>query len=274
VSLTNQVKTVLKQLSTHPRKRMSQNFMVSETALEVMVHALCLKSGDTVLEIGAGLGFLTELLSRSAKKIIAVEMDKRFCGYLSQRFGSGSNVQVLQSDILQYTPSAKSLKCIGNIPYQVTSPLLEWLIRNRRHWTSVLLTVQREIAVRLTAKEGMKDRSSLTCWVGLHAAVERLTDFKPNVFYPQPAVDSSLIRLKFYPQPLYPSHVAKRLHQLIRLTFQQRRKTLINSLSQDALGFTKEQVRDSLLRSEIGPQARPEELTLRQWVHLGQEIAR
>jgi 16S rRNA (adenine1518-N6/adenine1519-N6)-dimethyltransferase len=253
---------------------MSQNFMVSETALEVMVHALNLKSGDTVLEIGAGLGFLTEALSRHAKKVIAIEMDKRFCVYLSQRFGSGSNVQVIQSDILQYSPSIKSLKCIGNIPYQITSPLLEWLIRNRRHWTSVILTVQREIAVRLTAKEGTKNRSSLTCWVGLHAAVERLEDLKPNVFYPQPVVDSSLIRLNFYSQPLYPSQAAKRLHSLIRLTFQQRRKTLINSLSQDALGYTKEEARESLLRSEIGPQARPEGLTLRQWVHLGQEIAR
>jgi len=271
--LKSTVNTVLRSLSTHPRKRLSQNFMVNPRALEAIAGALELKEGDTVLEIGAGLGFLTEHLARSGARVLAVEKDRRFCEYLRKRFAAQANIEVMESDVLKFDfgklKGLAKLKCAGNIPYQITSPLLELLTRHRTFFERVVLTMQKEVARRLVAKEGLKERSALSVWMQLHARMKVLKNFGRGDFYPSPKVASSLILLEFMEAPLYPADMEETLYACVHLAFQKRRKTLLNAIAETELGLNKDKTRRAIDAAKLDPAMRPEELTLEEWIALG-----
>ena len=242
--------------------------MVSEPALESMAEFLDLGEGDRVLEIGPGLGFLTEVLARKAH-VRAVELDKRFCVYLRERFKENPRIEVVESDILAYDFAGQEpgVKCAGNVPYQISSPLVEKLQEHRRLWADVVLTFQKDFAVRLTAKEGSRDRSPLSCWVQMHAEIRMLKDLKREDFFPPPKVDSSVVRLVFYEKPLYPAEDGEAVRKCIKTAFQQRRKTLANAAT--GLFTDKKHAEAALREASVDPSLRPENLTLDDWINLG-----
>ncbi len=246
--------------------------MISGRALDSIVEACGLSPDKTVLEIGAGLGFLTERLARVSHKVIAVEKDRLFCSYLKEGFKDEPHVSVVEADILRYPfnehGASAPLTVAGNIPYQLTSPLLEILISNRMALASVVLTIQKDVALRLTAKPGSRDRSALTCWMEMHADIHRIRNFPKTDFYPAPRVDSSLISIDFFNKTLYPSKLEGILRNVIHRAFQKKRKTILNAVSGISPACSRDKVQKALREAGIASTLRPESLTPQNWISL------
>jgi len=221
-----------------PKKRLSQHFLQSDADAGQIVSALALDPEDTVLEIGAGLGVLTHHLLREGGTIIAVEVDTALCEVLRGQFGDSPRLCLLNKDILNLDLGAvrrehgdKPLKVIGNLPYALTTPIFFHLLHHRTDIGSAVLTVQKEVADRIVASPGGKEYGALSIAIQYHAAVERLFDLPASAFYPQPMVDSTVLRLRMLRQPSVAVQDEALFFRTVRASFQQRRKMLRNALS-------------------------------------------
>ena len=276
-NLTAETKALLKKLNAAPRKRLGQNFMVNDSALSFIKEALSLKQGEPVLEIGPGLGFLTRRLLENGHEVLAVEKDALFAEHLRGHF-SGSLLRVFQKDILKLDLRKDlglkgPVKVAGNIPYNITSPILEWLILQKPLVLQAVLTVQKEVAERLAAKPGNKSWGSLSVFVQFHARVEILKIVAKNNFYPAPKVDSAVIRLLFPSEAIYPVKDAALFSLIVRRAFQKRRKTVLNALSNSKEEkFSKTNLAQVLQEARIDPLRRPETLSIPEWVALSESL--
>ncbi len=247
--------------------------MVSETALTFIRDALELAEGDRVLEIGPGLGFLTSLILEKNVTLVAVEKDKIFASRLSRHFDK-SRVQVFPEDILNFdlksslSPEA-ALKVAGNIPYNITSPILEWLIIQREFISCAVLTVQREVAERLGAKPGTKAWGALSIFIQVYSKAEVLKQIPRSSFFPAPNVDSAVVKFNFSKKPLFPIKDEDRFFGLVRRAFQKRRKTILNALfSEEDPAFSKEALSKTFSMTDIDPMRRSETLSIPEWCRL------
>ncbi len=269
------IKELVRQhnLGISPR-RLGQHFLVDPKALARMAAALGPASDDRVLEIGAGLGALTEALLETGARITAVERDPRFVKVLADRFKEASNLEVVQSDILQlkladYAPAGPhSLLIAGNIPYSITSLILEYLLRQRIWVRRAVLTVQKEVAQRIIAGPGTKAYSSISLLVQVAFKPSIVFSIHPNAFYPQPQVTSAVLRLDPLPEPVVPPAEEEQVLKLVRLLFTHRRKTLLNALCIPGVGLPREEVTKRLQKSRIDPIRRPETFSLTEIVAL------
>jgi 16S rRNA (adenine1518-N6/adenine1519-N6)-dimethyltransferase len=248
-----------------PQKRFSQNFLVNLKAARRIVDYLDLSHNEKVLEIGPGKGVLTKFLLEKAKKVYGVELDRNLCKYLKEKFGEKENLEIINQDILKFdlkkvTDKEGSIKVIGNIPYKVTTPILEYLIQNREYIDLAIMTVQKEVAKRICAKPGTSDWSPLSIGIQLFSDPEILFILKPNSFFPPPKVDSAVIRLEFLEKPRVPVEVPF-FTDLVKSLFSQRRKNLLNSLGK-TLSLNKDELRAILKDAGIDFKRRGETLDL------------
>jgi len=255
-----------------PKKRLSQNFLINDRAARRIVESLNLEKDDLVLEIGAGNGALTKHLLEKAKKVLAVEIDKILCAYLKENFGHRENLEVINQDVLKVNfkdliPSKSSCKVVGNLPYQITSPVLSFLIKNKEFIPQGVLMVQKEVAMRICSVPGDRDWSPLSIAVQLYSDVKILFHLKPTSFFPQPQVDSSVIRIVFLPEPKVSVPDEKLFFKVVRSAFGQRRKTMLNSLSSN-LDLPKKEIDLILNKKGIDPQRRAETLSLNEFANL------
>lgn len=266
---------VHKDLKIFPRKRFSQNFLVNLRAAERIVDYLELKSDEKVLEIGPGKGVLTRFLLEKAKKVYGVELDRNLCKYLEEKFKDNENLEVINQDILKFNlkkiTREDRLKVIGNIPYQITSPIFEYLIQDREFIDFAILTVQKEVAKRICAKPGTPDWSPLSIGIQLFSNPEILFTLKPNSFYPPPKVDSAVIKIRFLLRPKVEVEFPF-FTDLVKAVFSQRRKTLLNSLSK-TLDLNKDELQIILKDAEIDSQRRGETLNLKELGKLAKIIS-
>ncbi|MDP3024177.1 MAG: 16S rRNA (adenine(1518)-N(6)/adenine(1519)-N(6))-dimethyltransferase RsmA [candidate division Zixibacteria bacterium] len=264
-----------KDLKIFPRKRFSQNFLVNLRAAERIVDYLELKSDEKVLEIGPGKGVLTRFLLEKAKKVYGVELDRNLCKYLEEKFKDNENLEVINQDILKFNlkkiTREDRLKVIGNIPYQITSPIFEYLIQDREFIDFAILTVQKEVAKRICAKPGTPDWSPLSIGIQLFSNPEILFTLKPNSFYPPPKVDSAVIKIRFLLRPKVEVEFPF-FTDLVKAVFSQRRKTLLNSLSK-TLDLNKDELQIILKDAEIDSQRRGETLNLKELGKLAKIIS-
>jgi 16S rRNA (adenine1518-N6/adenine1519-N6)-dimethyltransferase len=254
-----------KDKNIFPRKRFSQNFLVNLKAAKRIVDYLDLSHNEKVLEIGPGKGVLTQFLLEKAKKIYGVELDRNLCSYLQEKFKGNENLEIVNQDVLKFdlkkiTDKEGSLKVIGNIPYKVTTPILEYLIQNREYIDFAILTVQKEVAKRICAKPGTSDWSPLSIGIQLFSDPESLFILKPNSFFPPPKVDSAVIRIEFLREPKLKVDPAV-FSNLIKALFSSRRKTLLNSLSR-TLSLNKDKLKAILKDAGIDFKRRGETLNL------------
>ena len=273
--LKKEVQTVLKTLSTRPRRRMSQNFMVSQGAIDRIVRVMQPNGHDRILEIGSGLGFLTRAILPHVRQMICVEKDKRFCMYLTKYFGAEPKIRIVETDILEFSfqeLGQEPFHCVGNIPYQITSPILDVLMRERKLFKRIWLTMQKEVAMRLVAPPGSRDRSRLSVWLQMHAKIRHVWDFQKTDFFPAPKVDSSLVEIIFYSKPLYEESNREILNRCIRSGFQKRRKQLLNALFSLSDEPNKEKLKFAIEKASIEPQRRAETLSQEEWIRLGVEL--
>jgi len=247
--------------------------MTREENLEAIAEALELREGDVVFEIGPGLGFLTRCLLKHQWRVIAVEKDAKFAKYLKEAF-KDEPLHVIESDILQLdlkkAPFLKSpVKITGNIPYHITSPLLEWLILQRALVSGAVLTVQWEVALRLMAKPGTKQWGALSIFVQVYARVELVKKIHKSHFYPAPSVDSAVVKLTFSDTSFYSIQNEEVFFGLVRRAFQKRRKTLLNSLKEDENEKrSKQALLSAFEKVGIDPSRRPETLSIPEWAAL------
>ncbi len=266
------IRRTLAQLGLDPKKSLGQSFMVEPRALQRMVQAADLSPADAVLEIGAGLGALTDLLAERARRVVTVEVDGRFIPYLRRRYAHAPNVEVVHADILQADlahlmgADAEAYKALGNLPYYITSAILRHLLESPTPPRLLVLTVQREVAERITAAPGAM--SLLAVSVQFYGTPQIVARLKAGSFYPPPEVESAIVRIE--PRtggPLLPSHEAERFFRIVRAGFGQPRKQLRNSLAA-ALPLEAQKVVDWLTAAGIDPRRRPESLALEEWLAL------
>ncbi|MBX7067238.1 MAG: 16S rRNA (adenine(1518)-N(6)/adenine(1519)-N(6))-dimethyltransferase RsmA [Parachlamydiales bacterium] len=245
----------LKSIDAAPKKSLSQNFLIDPNIIDKIVQLADVRPGDSVLEIGPGPGALTMALLEKGAQVFAVEMDRAFAEHL-HRLQNGS-LKVFEEDFLKFRMEflPKNIKVVANLPYHITTPILEKLFASS--FSSIVIMVQKEVAVRMQAKPGTKDFGSLSLFVQFHSEIRNSFLVPPGCFYPKPKVDSTVIRLDAKPIPTTnPFH-------LIHPAFQHRRKMLSSTLS-----YPKEMIRQGLVEIGARPDARPETLSLNQWILL------
>lgn len=254
-----------------PKKSLGQNFLRDGHARRRIVDSCAFLTSDTVLEIGPGMGALTPLIAGRVRRVYAVELDHGLAVSLQERFGGSGNIVIRQGDILKFDlssiPESRSvrLKVIGNIPYYITTPIIEHLLGERERVGEIFLTVQKEFARRICAAPGTKEYGAFSCYVQYHTVPAILFDIKKNSFYPVPKVDSSFIRLTVRERPAVRVADEPRLFAIIHAAFQQRRKTLRNSLR----GLIAEDAAETFFSCRgIDSSLRPEKLSLQDFAVL------
>ena len=254
-----------------PKKSLGQNFLADRNIREKIVKAAEFNLKDAVLEIGPGRGEITSLLLPKVKKLYALEIDRSLCDVLKETLGNHSNLELINKDILKFDLFSipGQIKVVGNIPYYISTPIIEHLFEYREKIEAIFMTVQKEFAKRMSAAPGSRDYSSLSCFVQYYCEPKVLFNIKRGSFYPVPNVDSSFIRLKIRKEPAVKVSDEKRLFVIIRAAFNQRRKTLRNSLE----GIIADEALEKFYRdNHISKGIRPESLSLKDFAALS-EIA-
>lgn len=264
----SQLKTIFAEYGFSPLKRFGENYLIDGNIKNKVISALDLSNNDTVLEIGPGLGALTIDLAGLSGHVFAVEKDRKALDILTDLAGQDfPNLELLNEDILKFdikkTLAAKKIKIAGNLPYYITTPVMERLIENRASINCAVIMVQREVALRMLAKPGAEDYSAFSCYVQYYTKPSYIHTVKHTCFYPAPEVDSAIVRLVFPDKPSVDVDDEALFFRIIRGAFNQRRKSIINSLSRkEVLGLSKERMSDILIRAGMSPTARPETLSL------------
>jgi len=262
-----QVKAVLKEYNIRPSKYLGQNFLIDRNIQGKIINALDIKTEDTMLEIGPGMGALTGELCKWATKVIAIEKDRRLCNFLLQNH-SYAKLDLFCDDILKYDfKEMRGLKVVGNLPYYISSPILTYLLDNRPSIGSIFITVQKEFAERLVAGPGTKDYSSISCFTQFYAEPEILFNIRRRCFYPVPEVESCFLKVCIREKGLFLTNEDK-LFKIIRTCFGKRRKTILNSLSSNSMFGDKEAVEGRLKDIGIDPGRRPETLSIEEFVRV------
>jgi 16S rRNA (adenine1518-N6/adenine1519-N6)-dimethyltransferase len=266
------VPALLRAHGIHPKKSLGQNFLLDPSALEGIVAAAEISREDSVLEIGPGLGSLTRYLAAAARRVVAVELDGSLIPLLQDVLAGAPNVTIVHNDILEANPvelmGEDGYAVVANIPYYITSAVIRHLLEAALRPTRLVLTVQREVAERITARPG--DMSLLALSVQVYGRPRIVLRVPAEAFYPPPKIDSSAVRVDLYPQPLIPAEQMNTFFQLAKAGFGQKRKTLRNSLS-GGLGWPGERAAALLTAANIDPMRRAETLSMDEWKILTQE---
>lgn len=270
-----QTAQLLRQAGLHPKKHLGQNFLQDPHLLEAILQVAEVQPTDWVLEIGPGLGSLTRYLANAAQQVVAVEIDEALFPILEQVLAPWENVHLVRGDILRLSPAELIPKegylVVANIPYYITSALIRHLLEAPRRPRRLVLTVQKEVAERICASAGEMNLLALS--VQVYGRPSIALRIPAGAFYPPPKVDSAVVRIDLYPQPLLAAEQLDTFFRLIRAGFGQKRKTLRNALSH-GLGLGTARIENLLLGAGIAPERRAETLTLEEWQRLVEEWSR
>ena len=257
------------------RKSLGQNFLSDPGVLRRIVEAAGLTKAVEVLESGPGLGSLTRFLAVAAKRVVAVELDRNLLPILEEVVGPFGNVEVVQGDILELDPArlmgAGGYYVVANIPYYITSAVIRHLLEAGARPARIVLTIQREVAGRICAGPG--DLSLLALSVQVYGRPSIAAQIPAGAFYPPPKVDSSVVRIDLYEQPLVPAEQLEVFFRLTRAGFSQKRKTLRNALS-GGLSWATSRTEELLCAARIDPMRRAETLAIEEWQSLVDQYAR
>ena len=252
-----------------PKKSLGQNFLIDKNIQNKIIENVDLDPADTVLEIGPGEGAITGLLCQNAAKVFAVEIDRSLCALLTSKFATVQNLSVINADFLKFDlrslPPGNKLKVIGNIPYYITSPIVEHLLLYREKISEIYLTVQKEFANRMAADPGSKVYGSFSCFVQYYTQPEILFLIKKNSFHPAPKVDSCFMRMKLREEPAVKVKNEAMLFKIIRTAFGQRRKTMKNGLEEL---IPNRKLEEFFRLYDIDPRIRAEDLALQDFANI------
>ena len=259
------------------QKKFGQNFLIDTHVLEKIMNAAQISKDDCVVEVGPGIGTMTQYLACAARKVVAVEIDKALIPILEDTLSDYDNARVINNDVLKVDIAklaeeengGKPIKVVANLPYYITTPIIMGLFENHVPIKSITVMVQKEVADRMQVGPGTKDYGALSLAVQYYAKPYIVANVPPNCFMPRPKVGSAVIRLERYEEPPVKVKDEKLMFRIIRASFNQRRKTLANGLKNSAeLDYTKEEIEAAIEALGRGASIRGEALTLEEFAKL------
>lgn len=275
-------KKIIEQNEFYFKKNFGQNFLIDSNILQNIAEYAGITKEDCVLEIGPGIGSLTQVLAERAKKVIAVEIDKHLIPILQQTVGGYQNIEIRNQDILktdvdeiiQKENDGKDIKIVANLPYYITTPIIMDLLENHRKVESITVMVQKEVAERMQAQFGSKDYGALSIAVQYYCEAKINMIVPPSCFMPKPKVSSAVITLKLQKEPILKGIDEKLFFHIVKCAFGQRRKTLLNSLyNQSKLGLSKEMLTEAIQSVGLDERVRGEILSIQQFGELTKQIS-
>lgn len=274
---------LMKRYGITANKKLGQNFLIDENVIDTIVNSSEISNDDLVIEIGPGLGTLTDKLLQKAGKVIAIELDERMIAILKDRFFMYDNFEVINEDVLKVDLNKlikenkeqfglKNAKIVANLPYYITTPIIMKLLEERLDIESITVMIQKEVADRLTAIPGDKNSGAITYTVYYYATSEEVLTVPNSSFIPEPEVESEVIKLNLRKEPVIELTDEKKFFALIKAAFMQRRKTLLNAIGNSGLNTTKEQMEKILKELDIDTRIRGEALTIDQFAKISEKI--
>ena len=277
-NLYNKTKFMLNKYKLSANKSLGQNFLINDEVVEKIVASADVNESDLVIEIGPGLGNLTEYLLEKAGKVIAIELDERMIQILQDRFSLYNNFELLNQDVLKVdlekliqdnkNEKIKNAKIVANLPYYITTPIIMKLLEEKLDIESITVMIQKEVADRLIAVPGSKLSGAITYCVYYYATSESVTIVENNSFIPEPAVDSEVIKLLIRKEHPVKLNDESEFFKLIKVSFMQRRKTLINSIVNGGMVSNKEEAKKLFDALGLDYNVRGETLTIEQFAEM------
>lgn len=276
-------KFLMKKYGITANKKLGQNFLIDENVIDTIVNASEISNDDLVIEIGPGLGTLTQELLQKAGKVIAIELDERMISILKNRFFMYDNFEIINEDVLKVDLNRlvkenkeqfglKQTKIVANLPYYITTPIIMKLLEEKLNIESITVMIQKEVADRLTAIPGDKNSGAITYTVYYYATSEEVLTVPNNSFIPEPEVESEVIKLNLRKEPVIKVKDERKFFALIKAAFMQRRKTLLNAIGNSGLNTTKEELEQILKEMNIDTRIRGEALTIDQFAKISEKL--
>lgn len=271
---------ILQKYNFNFQKRFGQNFLIDTHVLDKIISASEITKEDCVLEIGPGIGTMTQYLAENAREVIAVEIDDHLIPILEDTLSEYDNVTVIHNDILKVDiaqivkerNNGEPIKVVANLPYYITTPIIMGLFESHVPLKSITIMVQKEVADRMQVGPGTKDYGALSLAVQYYAKPQIVANVPPNCFMPRPNVGSAVIRLTRYEESPVKVNNEKFMFEVIRASFNQRRKTLVNGLTNGGISVSKERILEVLANMNLSASVRGEALTLEQFATLSNQL--
>lgn len=282
-NVLEETKFIMKKYNIKANKSLGQNFLISEEVVKTIVNSSQIGKEDLVIEIGPGLGTLTKYLLEQAGKVICIELDNKMIKILNDRFSLYDNFQIINNDVLKVNlkniinseienGKIKNAKIVANLPYYITTPIIMKLLEEELELESITVMIQKEVADRLIAVPGEKNTGAITYSVYYYAKSEGILEVPNNSFIPEPEVTSKVIKLNIRKEPIVKPKNKEKMFKVIKNAFMQKRKTLLNSLTNNKVFENKKQGIEILKSLELDENVRPEELTLEQFSKISDNL--
>ena len=279
MSILKDTKFIMDKYHITANKNLGQNFLIDDDTVSGIVDAANVSKDDLIIEIGPGLGTLTKELLDRAGKVICIELDKRMIEILNDRFSMYDNFKVLNDDVLKVNlkeliekEKVKTTKIVANLPYYITTPIIMKLLEERLDIETMTVMIQKEVADRLVTKPGTGDTGAITYAIHYYTNPKRVLEVPNTAFIPEPKVNSTVINLEVLKEPKVAVKDEKKLFEVIKTAFMQKRKTLLNALANSNKYGSKEQICKTLELLSIDNRVRPEKLTLEEFAKIADEI--
>lgn len=281
MDLYSETMQILKKYNIVANKKLGQNFLIDENIVDGIIEKAEVGGQDLIIEIGPGLGTLTKKLLEHAGKVICVELDERMINILNTRF-SNENLYIINDDILKVdlksliekekTEKITNVKVVANLPYYITTPIIMKLLEEKLDIDSITVMVQKEVAIRLASNQNSSDNGAITYAINYYTNPNIVLNVPKESFIPMPEVESSVIKLEVLKVPRVEVKSEELLFKVIKLSFMQKRKTLVNSLTNGNLLNSKEEIENMLISLNIDLKIRPEKLSLEEFANIADYV--
>lgn len=282
-NILEETKSIMKKYGIRANKSLGQNFLISNEVVEKIINASDIKENDVVIEIGPGLGTLTKFLLQKAKKVLCVELDKKMIKILNDRFSDYNNFELINEDILKVnlkkiiednkkTEQIANVKIVANLPYYITTPIIMKLLEEKLDIESITVMIQKEVADRLIEIPGGKNTGAITYTVYYYCESEKIIEVPNNSFIPEPDVTSEVIKMNLRKEPAVKIQEPKIMFMIIKSAFMQRRKTLLNALTNTKVFVNKNEGLSILKKLNLNENIRAEELSIQDFANIAKAI--
>ena len=282
-NILEETKNIMKQNGIRANKNLGQNFLINKEVLESIVNSSEINKDDMVIEIGPGLGTLTKYLLEKAGEVLCIEIDSKMIKILNNRFNKYENFQIINEDVLKVDLNkiisekkrqgkVKNVKIVANLPYYITTPIIMKLLEDKLDIESITVMIQKEVAERLIAVPGEKETGAITYTVYYYCESEKIMEVPNSSFVPEPEVTSEVIKMKLRSKPAVEIENPKIMFMIIKSAFMQRRKTLLNALTNTKVFLSKEEGLEILKKLNLGENIRAENLSIQDFCNIAKII--